>query len=189
MLKVKAVSDLSCDSTNNLLQKCYNVTNKSPKMLQNTLYQDNNKTTKLLLWTIFKKKHQYFCKSIYETKIWLYCIYSSSARWHLENPNGHSLRAWNKKQPLSEFARDHSMVTNMHFDHNITSLLSNLIAFIWSTTCSLNKALCITVWRWWDYSPNKAERWAWSVPHQIVWWLQCCRFSFWAILSHLTAPF
>lgn len=116
---------------------------------------------------------------------------TTSTRWHLKNPNSHlsSLRAWNMRQPQSTFTQDHLVVTNMQFDWDIKSLLSNLIAFISSTTCSLKTALCITVWRWWDYSPNKAERWAWSVPHQVVWWLQCCGFSLWAILSRFTTPF
>lgn len=122
------------DSSNTLLSKPEYITIKTT-------------TTTLLQWAIFNKQ-QCFCKSMRQKK-WLYCIYSSSTRWNLENPNGHfsSLRAWNKKQPQFEFARDHLVVTNMHFIIYI-SLRSNLIAFIWSTTCSLNKALwhhCLTV--------------------------------------------
>lgn len=47
----------------------------------------------------------------------------------------------------------------------------------------------IIVWGWWDYSPNKAAHLVWSVPHQVLWWLQCCRLSLWDIISCLATPF
>lgn len=87
---------------------------------------------------------------------------------------------------------------NMQLYLNIKSLLSTFNTFIWiwgimvssqSTTCSLSKALWHHCLGWWDYSPNKAAHSVWSVPHQVVWWLQCCRLSSWVIISCLSTPF
>lgn len=75
--------------------------------------------------------------------------------------------------------------TKLHsWDINL-ELLSPLLFEQYLTRSSLllvsqSKAPCFSaliVRGRWGYSPNKATHSSWSVTHQVVWWLQCCRLS------------